>query len=227
MTLPDQTKLEVPAELTLPRTLPPLSHQTIAQQLHSLQGLDTDQHLMDQVVSVIECVTNFSRFRLPKTPKGRQKFVEQFFSANFFLYSKRFLYAKRSSFPAIKLRVIFTFGKIWFRLWNSLSMQGFFYMCLIALLFNRSAVHGFASSQAPWELTPRKCKLAYHLWAWNGMWMYLSMRLVEVYISVSFLTQAVALKALMSATNLNSVLKVMQVSYYKRTYHLFGEGIWV
>ena len=55
--------------------------------------------------------------------------------------------------------------------------------------------------------------------------MYLSMRLVEVYISVSFLTQAVALKALMSATNLNSVLKVMQVSYYKRTYHLFGEGL--
>ena len=141
MTLPDQTKLEVPAELTLPRTLPPLSRQTIAQQLHSLQGLDTDQHLMDQVVT--ECVTIFSRFRLPKTPKGRQKFVEQFFSANFFLYGKRFLYAKRSSFPAIKLRVIFTFGKIWFRLWNSLSMQGFFICVLLLcyLIVLQSAVH--------------------------------------------------------------------------------------
>ena len=86
VTQPDQIKLEVPAELILPHTLPPLSHQTIAQQLHSLQGLDTDQHLMDQVVSVIQCVPNFSRFRLPKTPKGR-KVRGTIFLGKLFLYS--------------------------------------------------------------------------------------------------------------------------------------------
>ena len=128
----------------------------------------------------------FFKISTSKDTKRTSKVRWTIFLCKLFLYGKRFLYAKRSSFPAIKLEVIFTFGKIWFRLWNSLSMQGFFYLCLIALLFNRCAKCSswFASSQATWELTPRKWKLAYHLWAWNGMWMYLSMRLVEVYISV-------------------------------------------